>query len=92
MPVLRTNVSQNRDRSRLEIKMSISLSAGSIPPIYRQLFEMIDGYGIHLITVTVFTSLFESATLSKEILTQVKCSHIYSDSKNTFLHSFGIKL
>jgi hypothetical protein len=44
---------------------------GSIPSIYRDLFEMINLHGIDKLTLAVFIPLFESKILSKIILNQV---------------------
>lgn len=44
---------------------------GAIPSVYRELFEMINTYGIEKITLPIFVSLFESNSLSRTILNQV---------------------
>ncbi|CAF0927168.1 unnamed protein product [Adineta ricciae] len=51
--------------------MPVDLSTGSIPSIYRDLFEMINLHGIDKLTLTVFVPLFESPTLTKAILNQI---------------------
>ncbi|CAF3840896.1 unnamed protein product [Adineta steineri] len=51
--------------------MSVDLSAGLIPSVYRDLFEMVNLHGLDKLTLTVFISVFESNTLTKNILNQI---------------------
>ncbi|CAF3561160.1 unnamed protein product [Rotaria sp. Silwood1] len=60
--------------------MPVDLSAGSIPSIYRNLFEMINLHGIDKLTLAVFVPLFESNTLTKTILNQIWNAVIKTDS------------
>lgn len=61
-----------------------SFNTGNIPSIYRQLFDMINAFGIEKITQTVFVSLFESNLLTQPILNQV-CNEIQKLEDNYHL-------
>ena len=45
-------------------------NSGSIPAIYRDVFEMLNLHGLDKLTFAVFVPLFESHTLTKTILNQ----------------------
>ncbi|CAF0891827.1 unnamed protein product [Rotaria sordida] len=60
--------------------MPVDLSTGSIPPIYRNLFEMINLHGIDKLTLAVFVPLFESNTLTQTILNQIWTAVIKTNS------------
>ncbi|CAF3308914.1 unnamed protein product [Rotaria socialis] len=60
--------------------MPVDLSAGSIPSIYRNLFELINLHGIDKLTLAVFVPLFESNVLTKTILNQIWNSVIKTNS------------
>ncbi|CAF3562226.1 unnamed protein product [Rotaria sp. Silwood1] len=65
----------------------MDLSGGSIPTIYRDLFEMINLHGLEKLTFTIFVPLFESNTLTKTVLNQIWCSVTKSSaigSRNDF--------
>ena len=51
--------------------MPFDLNSGIVPTNYRELFEMFNNYGLERLTVTIFTSLFESTSLTKAILNQI---------------------
>ncbi|CAF1110489.1 unnamed protein product [Didymodactylos carnosus] len=51
--------------------MSVDLSAGSIPVLYRDVFEILNPNDLGKITMNIFKSLFESTNLSSTILAQI---------------------
>jgi hypothetical protein len=61
----------NNQNNRLKFNKYLFLNLGSIPSIYRDLFEMINLHGLDKLTLAVFTPLFESNILTKTILNQV---------------------
>jgi hypothetical protein len=46
------------------------LHAGTIPAMYREVYEMFNLHGLNKLTFTIFVPLFESNTLTKSILNQ----------------------
>jgi hypothetical protein len=52
------------------LKSLFPLDSGSIPAIYREVFEMFNLHGLNKLTFTIFVPLFESNTLTKPILNQ----------------------
>ncbi|CAF1219463.1 unnamed protein product [Rotaria sordida] len=60
--------------------MPVDLSGGSIPAIYRDLYEMINLHGLEKLTFTIFVPLFESDTLAQAVLNQIWYSVTKSSS------------
>ncbi|CAF1246872.1 unnamed protein product [Rotaria sordida] len=60
--------------------MPVDLSGGSIPAIYRDLYEMINLHGLEKLTFTIFVPLFESDTLTQAVLNQIWYSVTKSSS------------
>lgn len=56
---------------------SFILNSGSIPTLYREVFEMFNQHGLNKLTFTIFVPLFESNTLTKTILNQASLIRNY---------------
>jgi hypothetical protein len=50
---------------------------GSIPTLYRDVFEMFNSHGLNKLTFTIFVPLFESNTLTKSILNQASLLKLF---------------
>ena len=59
-----------------KLHRTIFRRSGSIPAIYRDLFEMLNVHGIEKLNSSKFESLFERQTLTKSVLSQVNSSII----------------
>jgi hypothetical protein len=50
---------------------------GSIPALYRDVYEMFNSHGLNKLTFTIFVPLFESNTLTKSILNQASSLKLF---------------
>jgi hypothetical protein len=61
-----------RNKYLKSVKKHSFCYSGSIPSIYREIYETINLHGFDKLTLAVFVPLFESSTLTKTILNQVE--------------------
>jgi len=66
-------------------KIFFPANLGSIPTLYRDVFEMFNSHGLNKLTFTIFVPLFESNTLTKSILNQASLLKLFGEKVERYI-------
>ncbi len=66
-------------------KIFFPANLGSIPTLYRDVFEMFNSHGLNKLTFTIFVPLFESNTLTKSILNQASLLKLFGGKVERYI-------